>query len=300
MLAGRRAAAGRRAGGGRRRRGALGRLQVVLLDVPLLDVSSSGIRERAAHVTRSAISCRTGWSSTSWRPGSTGDRHRPGRRRRAHRGRLSPRRRTTRTGWRPRPSSSRERFGAPPGRRVAGLLHDYCRESATTRSLAAAARYGIPVGPVERGGPGRSCTALWRPRSCRRGLDPRVTTAIRLHTVGDAGMTVLEKCLYLADFLRAGSRLPGPRRGAGAGGDVPGRRRGRGRASQPARHHRPRARGGPRRARVVQRDSCRALRDTAATGCAVAAAPRSSGLRPGSSTCWRPPSRSPPFWAPGT
>jgi HD superfamily phosphohydrolase YqeK len=41
------------------------------------------------------------------------------------------------------------------------------------------------------------------------GLDPEVAGAIRLHTVGDAGMTVLEKCVYLADYLEPGRAFPG-------------------------------------------------------------------------------------------
>ena len=41
------------------------------------------------------------------------------------------------------------------------------------------------------------------------GLDPEIAAAIRLHTVGDAGMTVLEKCLYLADYLEPGRDFPG-------------------------------------------------------------------------------------------
>ena len=49
LLAGGGAAAGRCAGGDRRRRGALGRaIGSRVLDVPLLDISSSAVRERAA------------------------------------------------------------------------------------------------------------------------------------------------------------------------------------------------------------------------------------------------------------
>ena len=154
------------------------------------------------------------------------------------------------------------RFGASPeAAEVAGLLHDYCRELPDEEMLAAAARHGIPVGPWRLGGRRRSCTGRSPPRSCstwawtRRSPRPSGCTPS-----ATPGMTVLEKCVYLADYLEPGPRLPGHRRGARAGRDVAGRGRGRGGAPQPAGHHRPRPRGGPRGARVVQRDSCRPLK----------------------------------------
>ena len=39
--------------------------------------------------------------------------------------------------------------------------------------------------------------------------DPEVAAAIRLHTVGDEGMSVLEKCIYLADYVEPGRDFPG-------------------------------------------------------------------------------------------
>jgi HD superfamily phosphohydrolase YqeK len=36
-----------------------------------------------------------------------------------------------------------------------------------------------------------------------------VAQAIARHTVGAAGMTVLDKCVYLADFLEPGRDFPG-------------------------------------------------------------------------------------------
>ena len=104
-----------------------------------------------------------------------------------------------------------ERFGAPRDKaEIAGLLHDYCRELPDDETLATAARYGIPVGPVEARRPrkilhGPVAAALL----LDLGLDPEVAGAIRLHTVGDAGMTVLEKCVFLADYLEPGRAFPG-------------------------------------------------------------------------------------------
>lgn len=103
------------------------------------------------------------------------------------------------------------RHGASPeAAEVGGLLHDYCRELSDEEILAAAARYGILVGPVEARRPKK---VLHGPVAAVElgalGLDPAIASAIALHTVGAAGMTVLEKCLYLADYCEAGRDFPG-------------------------------------------------------------------------------------------
>lgn len=103
------------------------------------------------------------------------------------------------------------RYGAPDGAaEVAGLLHDYCRELSDEETLVAAERHHIPVGPVEARRPRKILhgpVAAAELAAC--GLDDEIADAIRLHTVGAAGMTVLEKCLYLADFLEPGRDFPG-------------------------------------------------------------------------------------------
>ena len=195
-----------------------------------------------------------------------------------------------------------ERFGAPVEKaELAGLLHDYCRELSDEETLAAAVRYAIPVGPVEARRPKKILHGpVAAAELAELGLDEDVAAAIRLHTVGAAGMTTLEKCVYLADYVEPGRRLPRGGGGARAGDDV-ARSRSRCRGSpEPAGHHRPRPRGGPRRTRVVQRDPCRGVRDTAATGCAAGVARGSSARRRGSSTSWRRQSPSRPCSAPGT
>ena len=104
-----------------------------------------------------------------------------------------------------------KRFGASPEKaELAGLLHDYCRELSDQETLALAARHGIPVGAVEARRPKK---ILHGPVAAAEltglGLDHEVAGAIRLHTVGGAGMTVLEKCVYLADYLEPGRDFPG-------------------------------------------------------------------------------------------
>ncbi|MEE4275548.1 MAG: bis(5'-nucleosyl)-tetraphosphatase (symmetrical) YqeK [Thermoleophilia bacterium] len=103
------------------------------------------------------------------------------------------------------------RYGADVGSaRLAGLLHDSCREWTPEALLAAAARHGIAVGPLERAQP---VALLHGPVAAAElaaeGLDDDAARAIALHTVGGAGMTTLEKCLYLADFSEPGRVFPG-------------------------------------------------------------------------------------------
>ncbi|MBN2204326.1 MAG: bis(5'-nucleosyl)-tetraphosphatase (symmetrical) YqeK [Thermoleophilia bacterium] len=104
-----------------------------------------------------------------------------------------------------------KRFGADvEAARLAGLLHDVCREWPPEALLAAAVRHGIPVGPLECAQP---VALLHGPVAAAElaaaGLDDATARAIALHTVGGAGMTTLEKCLYLADFSEPGREFPG-------------------------------------------------------------------------------------------
>ena len=168
----------------------------------------------------SATWCRTAWSSTSWRRGSTGDGHRQGggrgaRRRPAVPAPAGPR--PPRGGGGRRPGA---RGSAPPRRRPRSPA------CCTTTAASCPTRRPWPRPPgtaspwvrSRRGARRRSCTDRSPPPSCSTsGWTRRSPRPSRLHTVGDAGMTVLEKCLYLADYLRARPRLPGHRPGPRAG-----------------------------------------------------------------------------------
>lgn len=93
---------------------------------------------------------------------------------------------------------------------LAGLLHDCRREASADEILAAAARHGIEVDQIEAR---RPVGLLHGPVAAAElkaaGLDGNVAAAIARHTVGGAGMTVLEKCLYLADYCEPGRDLEG-------------------------------------------------------------------------------------------
>ena len=104
------------------------------------------------------------------------------------------------------------RFGVDPAKaELAGLLHDYAREEPAAGLLAEAARREIPVGPVEARRPvGLLHAPVGAAQLLERGLvEAELAGAIARHTVGGAGMTSLEKCLYLADFCEPGRGFEG-------------------------------------------------------------------------------------------
>ncbi len=95
-----------------------------------------------------------------------------------------------------------QRWGAScEAAEVAGLLHDLWRDATPDEILAAAAHYGVAVGPVEAQRPVGLLHAPVAAAELRViGLDEEIVSAIALHTVGRPGMTALEKCVYLADL----------------------------------------------------------------------------------------------------
>jgi predicted HD superfamily hydrolase involved in NAD metabolism len=92
---------------------------------------------------------------------------------------------------------------------LAGLLHDYCRELDADQILAAAARHGIAVGPVEARRPVGLLHGAVAAAELAGQISAPVAQAIARHTVGCAGMSDLDKVLYLADFCEPGRDFPG-------------------------------------------------------------------------------------------
>ncbi len=125
--------------------------------------------------------------------------------------RLSPRRRDHAHRVAAEAVALAERFGAAADlAELAGLLHDLCRELPDAEILNAARRYGIPVGPVEARRPRKILHGPVAAAELRElGVADDVCRAIALHTVGDAGMSVLEKVVYLADYVEPSRDFPG-------------------------------------------------------------------------------------------
>lgn len=103
------------------------------------------------------------------------------------------------------------RYGADVGKaRTAALLHDCTKRLSQAEQMALCDRYGISPDDVERREPqllhARTGAALARDVF---GVDEEIYHAIRFHTTGRAGMTVLEKVVCLADYTEPNRDFPG-------------------------------------------------------------------------------------------
>lgn len=103
-----------------------------------------------------------------------------------------------------------ERFGADADKAwLAGLLHDYARELPLAEMRRRAAAHGLLDRVAEP-----SAVLLHAPLGAillpsELGVaDPEVLRAVAVHTTGDAAMTVLDKVVYLADYIEPGRRFP--------------------------------------------------------------------------------------------
>ena len=88
---------------------------------------------------------------------------------------------------------------------IAGILHDSCKEIPKDEMLQIMAQGGIILDAVEQG-----TSKLWHPiagsvyaRDTLGIKDEDIINAIRYHTTGRAGMSLLEKVIFIADFISA-------------------------------------------------------------------------------------------------
>ena len=88
---------------------------------------------------------------------------------------------------------------------LAGLLHDITKNAPPDEHLNIFSQFGIMLNDIEK-----SAEKLWHAMSGAAYIenilkvdDKEIITAVRYHTTARAGMTQLEKLLYLADFTSA-------------------------------------------------------------------------------------------------
>ena len=104
-----------------------------------------------------------------------------------------------------------ERWGADVDKaRRAALLHDCTKKLNLPEQLAVAERFHVPLDEMER----REIKLLHAKTGAGIaeavfGTDEEITDAIRWHTTGRAGMTLLEKVIYLADYIEPTRDFPG-------------------------------------------------------------------------------------------
>jgi nicotinate-nucleotide adenylyltransferase len=103
------------------------------------------------------------------------------------------------------------RYGGDVERaRRAALLHDCTKRCAPEEHFALCERYGIGLDDVERRNP-KLLHALTGAAIARDvyGMDGEIVRAIRYHTTGRAHMALLEKIMYLADYIEPSRDFPG-------------------------------------------------------------------------------------------
>lgn len=99
------------------------------------------------------------------------------------------------------------KYGADPAKAyTAGLLHDILKDASPAEQLQIAADFGILLDDAEH-----ASQKLWHAHvgaafaeHILGVTDPEIIGAIRYHTTARAGMTLLEKIIYVADFTAAG------------------------------------------------------------------------------------------------
>lgn len=103
------------------------------------------------------------------------------------------------------------RYGADVHKaRVAALLHDCTKKLRMEEQSALCRQYGIPMDELERKAlkllHAKTGAAIARDVF---GVDDEIYTAIFWHTTGHAEMTLLEKIMYLADYIEPTRSFPG-------------------------------------------------------------------------------------------
>ena len=104
-----------------------------------------------------------------------------------------------------------ERYGADVEKaRIAALLHDCTKKLEMEDQLALCRQYGIELDELEQ----RALKLLHAKTGAAIardvfGVDEEIYNAIWWHTTGHAGMTLLEKIIYLADYIEPSRVFPG-------------------------------------------------------------------------------------------
>ena len=104
-----------------------------------------------------------------------------------------------------------ERFGGDPEKAgVAAILHDITKHLSPQEQLNLCEKYGIIPCTVEKNEPkmlhGKTAAAIAREEY---GMPDDICDAIACHTTGKHGMTLLDKILYLADYIEDTRDFPG-------------------------------------------------------------------------------------------
>lgn len=86
---------------------------------------------------------------------------------------------------------------------VAGLLHDCAKCISDSKKIKICDKYGIKITKIERNNPFllHSKVGAWVAEEKYGIKDPDILDAIRYHTTGKPGMTILEQIVFIADYI---------------------------------------------------------------------------------------------------
>lgn len=101
------------------------------------------------------------------------------------------------------------RCGAPlQEARIAGLLHDCAKCISDEKKLDICLRHNIPITKVERRNPFllHSKAGAWLAKEKYGVEDEDILNAIRYHTTGRENMSLLEKIIFVADYIEPGRK----------------------------------------------------------------------------------------------
>lgn len=105
-----------------------------------------------------------------------------------------------------------ERFGADKEKaRTAGILHDIMKDTAKEEQLKILRKFDIILSDTEFANPKlwhAVCGAVYIEKVLEVS-DREIINAVRYHTSGRGGMTLLEKVLFVADYISADRTYPG-------------------------------------------------------------------------------------------
>ncbi len=95
--------------------------------------------------------------------------------------------------------------------RIAGLLHDCAKGLSTKEKLEKARKYGLPVSKYEEKNPDMLHAKLgaYYARYKYDVYDEEILSAIACHTTGKPNMTLLEKIIFVSDYIEP-NRKPVP------------------------------------------------------------------------------------------
>lgn len=103
-----------------------------------------------------------------------------------------------------------ERYGADPAKAgLAGLLHDYAKEVADEDFLALIDKYELDPNLINwNNNVWHGLVGIYKIKEELRLTDSEILRAIEIHTVGAAQMTLLDKILYVADYIEHNRNFP--------------------------------------------------------------------------------------------